>query len=165
MKVGQLVSAGATTLAILFGVNYFIRVSGPGDESSTGYVIDYIQSHSFGTSLLFLIGVYFLIIIAQWAYYYVRGMAIPGVGQFWALVASNPDKAYQWLIESPSWRILEYPLPSNYREIVPEAEWAGPFDLYVPGIDSRISIFGRSGLYESTRNEFIQLIKAEKLKV
>jgi len=155
----QFRNAIVVSIVLLFIVNYFIRVSGPGDEHSTGLIVEYLQSYSVSSSLIRAAFLVLIVFIIQWLYFYFRGLRIPNVGQFWSLVASNPDVAYEWFIHSPAWSVFEYPPPPDYRQKVPEAEWSGPFDLYVPSLGMRIQIFGRIGQYESSRESFINLVK------
>lgn len=149
------------SIVLLFIANQFIRVSGSGDKSSTGY-IEYLKTHSFGASTIRLIFLVLFIFIFRWLYFLVRGFKIPGVSKFWYLVSRNPDAAYEWFLQSSAWKVFEYPPPPDFRQIVPELEWAGPFDLYVPAIGARVQIFGRIGQFESAREEFTQIIKSGK---
>ncbi len=158
----QFIRAIIISVIFLFIANYFIRVSGSGDESSTGYIIEYLKTHSFGALSIRFIFLVLFIFIVQWLDTIIRGFKIPGVGQFWSLVSRNPDTAYDWFHQSSAWKIFEYPPPPDFRQIVPECEWAGPFDLYVPALGVRVQIFGRIGQYESTREEFMQIINNEK---
>jgi hypothetical protein len=155
----QLRNAAILSVVLLTIANTFIRVAGPGDETSTGYVIEYLKTHSVVASTVGLTSLVLFVFIVQWLYFVVRGLRVPGVGQFWRLVSRNPDAAYDWFLHSPDWKVFKYPPPLGFRDVVPESEWAGPFDLYVPAIHSRVQIFGRVGKYESARIGFIDLIK------
>jgi hypothetical protein len=152
-------NAAIISIILLFFVNTFVRVAGPGDEKSTGYVIEYLMTHSIIASTVAIGSLFLFVVIVQWLYFVIRGLRLPDVGQFWRLVARNPDVAYDWFLQSSDWKVFKYPPPDGYRDSVPESEWVGPFDLYVPAIRSRVQIFGRIGSYESARNEFIDLVK------
>jgi hypothetical protein len=43
---------------------------------------------------------------------------------FWKLVAQNPDAAYEWFLQSESWKVREYPLSTEYKQEFPESLWA-----------------------------------------
>lgn len=145
-------------VCIVFLANNFIRMSGPVDAKSTGFIIDFMLSQSIMFSILVFI---FAIMIVQaffWIYGFIRGVRIPGVMDFWKLVAQNPDNAYEWFIQSEFWEVREHPLSAENKQDFPASIWAGPFDLYVPSIERRICIFGKEGQYENSREQFIQMI-------
>jgi hypothetical protein len=93
---------------------------------------------------------------------FVRALKMPGVVDFWKVVADHPDVAYEWFNQSDAWAVRVHPLYSGYEKEFPEKDWAGPFDLWVPNIGKRVCIFGKTRDYEKTREQFIQLISASK---
>lgn len=81
----------------------------------------------------------------------------PGRLDFWKVAAQNSDLAYEHFLSSSCWKVFGAELPQDYRQIVPEAEWAGPFSLLVPKLGgARISVFGKHPDYERSQNEFLQ---------
>ncbi len=161
--VGKLLrNAAIISTVLLIFVNTFVRVAGPGDEKSTGYVIEYLMTHSVIASTVAVVSLFLFVLIVHCLYFVVRGLRLPDVGQFWLFVSRNPDAAYDWFLNSSDWRVFNYPPPLGFRDIVPESDWAGPFDLYVPAIHSRVQVFGRRGKYEASRAEFIDIIKSSE---
>lgn len=81
----------------------------------------------------------------------------PGGLDFWKLAGKYPDAAYEFFRTSPYWKVFEGELPTNYRSIVPKADWVGPFSLWVPKIGGvRIYIFGKVPEYEASQVEFMR---------
>ena len=149
------------TAIILIVVNYFIRVSSPSDTHSTGFIVDFIRTEGLLKSIIWFLGVSLIVYIFPYIYYFFKGLNRWG---FWRLVAKNPDAAYHWFKESPVWKVLDYPLPSNYQQDVPEDKWAGPFDLYVPELHSRVCIFGLSDEYYNSQLDFIEHMKTLNIR-
>lgn len=159
-RISYLLSLVVTAI-ILIVVNYFIRVSSPSDTHSTGFIVDFIRTEGLLKSIIWFLGVSLIVYIFPYIYYFFKGLNRWG---FWRLVAKNPDAAYHWFKESPVWKVLDYPLPSNYQQDVPEDKWAGPFDLYVPELHSRVCIFGLSDEYYNSQLDFIEHMKTLNIR-
>ena len=68
---------------------------------------------------------------------------------FWVLVRKYPNLAQTWFETSDCWRIFYSEPPGGYARIVPENEWAGPFNIAArvknTGEHTRAVVFGRHG--------------------
>ncbi len=153
-----------SSIIFVFGfaivINYFIRVSAPGDQHSTGIIMDFISSRGLLNTFILFMAAIIIVRAVIFVYGYIQGVKKPGVLAFWKLVASNPGFAYQWFIKHPAWHVMDHPLPEDYEQTLSEKDWVGPFDLYVPEIGKRVCIFGRAGEYEHARAEFIEIAKS-----
>ncbi|MFW6243182.1 MAG: hypothetical protein ACOC2W_03390, partial [bacterium] len=154
MKRSNLLSSLFISGIILVIANTFIRVSSPNGNSS-GIVIDFILSNGLIKSIIYFVGLILIIYVVSQIYYFIKGRKKIN---FWRLVSKNPNKAYHLFLDSPAWEVFNYPLEKD----IDEDKWAGPFDLYVPEIKSRIVILGCLDKYEETQKELMNILTEEK---
>jgi len=148
-------------LSLAVALNFFVRVAGPEDTHSTGIVIEFLRSYSYWFAIAVFLGATLLVYLGFRVWGFTRALKMPGVVDFWKVVADHPDAAYQWFRQSDAWAVQPHPLDNGYEKLFPEEDWAGPFDLWVPSIGKRICIFGKAGYYERTREQFIKKITAD----
>lgn len=66
-----------------------------------------------------------------WAFHYIAIRQHRSKHVFWTLVRQYPDLAQAWFEQDDCWQIFLTKPPGGYRTIVPEALFAGPFDIVV----------------------------------
>jgi hypothetical protein len=137
-------------IVIAFIINNYIRVG------NSGIIIYYIQTHGIVSVSLWLLGIMFAVDIALSISSFWKNN--PST-MFWKLVCRNPDEAYSCFSSSSNWKMLNHKLLADFQDEFPKTEWAGPFDLYVPLIQSHICLFCRSESYKDEQNKFIQMMK------
>lgn len=78
---------------------------------------------------------------------------------FWRMVAAKPEAALMlFKLDWNRWQVFEEEPAGGYRNVAPQAEWAGPFRLYIPSRGKTVVIFGRAvGLDEAQRVMLEQL--------
>lgn len=151
-------------LAFAVALNFFIRVAGSEDALSTGIVVEFLLTQSYWLSITLFLSATLLVYMGFRVWGFVRVLKMPGVVDFWKVVAGHPDAAYEWFVQSDAWAVQPHPLDKEYKKEFPIKEWAGPFDLWVPSCGKRVCIFGKAGRYENTREQFIQRIAPTESK-
>jgi len=138
-------------IVIAYIINGYIRVG------TSGAIIYYIKTHNTLSFCLWFLGIMFTVDISLSIYNFWKNnpRAI-----FWKLVFRNPDEAYSCFLSSPNWKMLNHKLLAYFKSEFPKSEWAGPFDLYVPSIQSHICLFCRLKSYKDEQNKFIQSKRA-----
>ena len=101
-----------------------------------------------------------ILILAVAVFLYWYFIFRKGSFSFWKIVASNPDKAYEYFISKECWKVLTGELNENANDKIDSSDWSGPYSLIVPKLGNRmIIIYGKVGYFEDSQDEFINLIK------
>ena len=84
-----------------------------------------------------------------------------GSPTFWKAVAAKPEAAMMlFKLDWNRWQVFQEEPVGGYRSVTPQAEWVGPFRLYVPSLGKTVVIFGRAnGLEEAQRVMLEQLYR------
>lgn len=96
--------------------------------------------------------VIFLVLVFVWRSVFVR----LGSFGFWQLAAEQPEVAYQWMIEQPTWVVLR-PSDPEVEELKESSDFEGPYRLAVPSAGGMLVIFVKSESIDASQNEFINL--------
>jgi hypothetical protein len=78
---------------------------------------------------------------------------------FWKLANKHSEWAHDYFMEHPDGWYVIYPVENKNK---PTGDWKGPFFLIVPGI-GKITIYGKSGIFESQQKHFERLVKGYNL--
>ena len=78
---------------------------------------------------------------------------------FWKAVMEKPDAAMMlFKLDWNRWQVFEEEPAGGYRNVAPQAEWVGPFRLYVPSRHNTVVVFARAeGLEEAEQIMLEQL--------
>jgi hypothetical protein len=80
-----------------------------------------------------------------------------GKPSFWKLTRKHPIEAYNFFLENDCWFVVDS--VNNFDPPIDGNNWDGPFSLFLPNINKRIKIYGKSPEYLKSEEEFIKMIK------
>jgi len=92
----------------------------------------------------------FLVVVFIWRTIYVKHGNI----EFWRLAAKQPDAAFEWMEGRSDWIVLR-PDDPKIEQFKSDADFVGPFKLYIPKLAGLSTIFAENATIDESQKEFM----------